>query len=391
MWIDRHGSLGHGENSYDNWVIRGKPRDTIGYPSLFYRGVALDGREDTEHLRRWIDQHGTLRGYDHWLKQRNLYLLTESLLRLDRISPREWAAKRQQLIRFIWRGAGFPATKTPHVVVKDISDTKYAGFDNLASIERVEVRMEFGVNSIIYLFHPRRPSERLLIYHAGHNQGFSAGRDTIQFFLRHGYAVAGFAMPLTGMNNRPLLETPSGTIPLQAHSDLRILESDDFSPMRFFVEPIPVFLNYVMGEYGYGLVAMVGLSGGGWTTTLAAALEPRITRSYPVAGTLPLYFKDFAFGRDYEQHHPGLYALANYPELYVLGTYGDERRQIQVLNRYDPCCFAGTGYVIYEEQVARTAQRIGPGSFTVFLDETHREHKVSDAALAVILSDLERP
>ena len=267
----------------------------------------------------------------------------------------------------------------------------YAGFDNLASIERIEVRMEFGVNSVVYLFHPRSPNGRLLIYHAGHHQDFYAGRDTIQFFLRHGYAVAGFAMPLTGMNNQPTLETPSGSIPLQMHSDLGVLESDDFSPLRFFVEPITVFLNYAVGEYSYDLVAMVGLSGGGWTTTLAAALESRIARSYPVAGSLPLYFKDFAFGRDYEQHHPDLYTLVNYPDLYVLSTYGGVRRQIQILNRYDPCCFDGTGYVIYEEQVSRTVKRVGNGSFSVFLDETHREHKISEAALAVILSDLERP
>ena len=116
--------------------------------------------------------------------------------------------------------------------------------------------------------------------------------------------------------------------------------------MRFFVEPITVFLNYAVEEYAYDLVAMVGLSGGGWTTTLYAALDPRIARSYPVAGTLPLYLES---GGDYEQTHPGLYALANYPELYVLGTYEGERRQIQVLNRYDPCCFGGTEYVLYEE------------------------------------------
>ena len=175
------------------------------------------------------------------------------------------------------------------------------------------------MNSIIYLFHPRSPNGRLLIYHQGHGGDFFLGRDTIHFFLRHGYAVAAFAMPLLGMNSQPTIETLAGSITLQEHGDLRVLESDVFSPMQFFFEPITVFLNYAVGEYAYDLVAMVGLSGGGWTTTLAAALDPRIERSYPVAGTRPLYFGD---GGDYEQTHPGLYALANYPELYVLGTYG---------------------------------------------------------------------
>ncbi len=359
-------------------------------PPPSYRGVALGDREDNADLRAWIDQHGGLghgsTGYDHWVGQRRL--LAAALLRLDRISTQELDEKRQRLIRFLWGEAELPVVKTPHSVVKGISDSRYAFLDNPASIDRIEIRMEFGVNSIIYLFHPRSPNGRLLIYHQGHGGDFFLGRDTIHFFLRHGYAVAAFAMPLLSMNVQPTIETLAGSITLQEHGDLRVLESDVFSPMQFFFEPITVFLNYAMGEYDYDLVAMVGLSGGGWTTTLAAALDPRIERSYPVAGTRPLYFGD---GGDYEQTHPGLYALANYPELYVLGTYGGARRQIQVLNRYDPCCFAGTEHVLYEEQVARTAQRVGNGSFSVFLDETHLEHKISEAALAVMLNDLERP
>ena len=107
-----------------------------------------------------------------------------------------------------------------------------------------------------------------------------------------------------------------------------------------------------------------------------------------MAGTLPLYIRP---SQHYEVAHSGLYALANYLELYVLGTYGEARRQLQVFNRYDPCCYMGTRHVLYEAQVARTARRLGNGSFSVFLDETHREHKISGVALAVILNDLERP
>jgi hypothetical protein len=34
---------------------------------------------------------------------------------------------------------------------------------------------------------------------------------------------------------------------------------------------------------------MFGLSGGGWSTTIAAALDPRITLSVPVAGSVPKF------------------------------------------------------------------------------------------------------
>ena len=41
---------------------------------------------------------------------------------------------------------------------------------------------------------------------------------------------------------------------------------------------------------------MAGLSGGGWTTTIASALDPRIVLSFPVAGSVPFAMRD---------EHPG--------------------------------------------------------------------------------------
>ena len=38
---------------------------------------------------------------------------------------------------------------------------------------------------------------------------------------------------------------------------------------------------------GYKHIVMAGLSGGGWTTTISAAIDPRITLSMPIAGSMP--------------------------------------------------------------------------------------------------------
>ena len=233
-WIDRFGTLGHSENSYDHWVSIGKPRNAARIDLAF------------------------------------------ALLRLDRTSAEELDEKRQRLISFIWKVAGYPAAKTPYSVTKDITDSRYADLTNLAGIDRIDVQMEFGVNSIIYLFHPRNSNGRLLVYHQGHDGDFFLGINTIQFFLQHGYAVAAFAMPLLGMNSQPAIQTSEGSVTLWGHGHLPALESDIFSPLKFFVEPIMVFLNYAIGEYRYDMVAMVGISGGGWTTALYAALDPRI-------------------------------------------------------------------------------------------------------------------
>ena len=44
---------------------------------------------------------------------------------------------------------------------------------------------------------------------------------------------------------------------------------------------------------GYKNIIMVGLSGGGWTTTLASALIPDITLSIPIAGSTPKWPTDY--------------------------------------------------------------------------------------------------
>ena len=69
--------------------------------------------------------------------------------------------------------------------------------------------------------------------------------------------------------------------------------------IRFFVEPVVLTINYAIGVLGYSSVLMMGKSGGGWTTTLAAALDPRIGASFAVAGSLPLRFQPRQW--DFEQ------------------------------------------------------------------------------------------
>ena len=134
---------------------------------------------------------------------------------------------------------------------------------------------------------------------------------------------------------------------------------------------------------------MVGISGGGWTTVLIAAIDPRIKCSYPVAGSFPIYLRASRDWGDYEQTVPNLYRVANYPELYVMGAYGSGRKQLQILNKYDSCCFAGVKYQTYEDTIRQAVMKLGEGGFEVLLDDTHKEHKISNYALTVILNDLD--
>jgi hypothetical protein len=60
-----------------------------------------------------------------------------------------------------------------------------------------------------------------------------------------------------------------------------------------------------------------------------------------------------------------------------------------VLNKYDNVCLAGDAYQTYEKEVKRAVARLGEGRFDVYLDDSHKGHKISRHALDVILDDLE--
>ena len=299
-------------------------------------------------------------------------------------SESELLARRAELIRYIWGSRGLP-WQSPTLITENITDSDFSSLDNLKRIDQLTVVMAHGVNSIVYLFHPERDNHKLMIYHQGHRGGFLLGKETIAYFLGKGYSVAAFAMPLLGMNNQPVVELPRfGRLRLHTHDHLRYLDTATFSSLRFFLEPVAVLLNYVGQEHDFQSVSMTGVSGGGWTTTLYAAVDPRVAYSYPVAGTLPLYLSSEVEIGDYEESLPEFYRIANYPELYLLGSYSQDRHQVQILNYSDPCCFGGIGYLSYETVVAQALAALGPGRFEVYLDTTHHDHAISETARLVI-------
>jgi hypothetical protein len=166
------------------------------------------------------------------------------------------------------------------------------------------------------------------------------------------------------------------------------------SPLQFFLEPVAQALNYIQSKYPdtYHDFNMVGLSGGGWTTTVYSALDPRITLSFPVAGSLPLDLPMGRGERDTEQNLAAFYDLAGYRDLYIMGSFGPHRRQTQILNRKDNCCFVPPEQVAFDYacQIQSKLSSLGPGAFTLDYDDTSTSHQISLAALStVILRTLE--
>ena len=292
---------------------------------------------------------------------------------------------QNNLIEFIWKQETLPQNNSINLE-KNIVSQQYSELSNLESIDKLTIEMEHGINSIGYLFKPSVSNDELIIYHQGHRGDFIEGKQTIAYFLEKNYTVIAFSMPLLGMNSQPVVDIPQfGKIKIQSHNQMELLETKTFSPIKFFVEPIILAINYLEKNYNFDSYHMVGISGGGWTTTLVAAIDDRISQSFSVAGSYPMFLRSDTknFG-DYEQHNLELYKIANYLDLYVLASVGDDRKFIQIFNMYDPCCFGGTAFEEYEEHIITTVENFDNGYFKVYLDDTHKEHKISDHTLEII-------
>jgi hypothetical protein len=143
---------------------------------------------------------------------------------------------------------------------------------------------------------------------------------------------------------------------------------------------------------------MVGVSGGGGVTSMAAAIDPRIRLSFPVAGSAPLYSRnrDLASVGDAEQYYVPLYAediaadgtgggVATWLEIYALGGYGAGRKQIMVTNLFDPCCFSGKFADTFRNIVASKVGALGAGTWEYHRDTTSTAHEISVNTLDTIV------
>ena len=297
--------------------------------------------------------------------------------------------KRLSLIQYIWKTSELPTTSTFQINT-EISDIRFENLKNLEKIDQFSIVMDNGVISSPYLFHSQTSNGTLIIYHQGHKGDFVHGSELIQTFLVNGYDVIAFSMPLMGSNNQPIIDHPNfGKIRLSSHNHLRLLESDDFSPIKYFLEPITISLNYIDQEYDYLSYSMIGISGGGWTSTLYSAIDDRISKSFSVSGSYPIYLRSDAknFG-DYEQTLPELYTISNYLELYVMSSFGENRLHVQFFTENDPCCFSGTNFESYKEIISQKILTLNEGTFMIYLDKTHNEHKISEYAIEKILEHL---
>jgi hypothetical protein len=262
------------------------------------------------------------------------------------------------------RIAAFGSSQLPNVlptVVRDVDDPRFA---YAARIDRLTVTLPRGFTSVAYDLWPRAWNGRVMIFHNGHNQDLDYSSRVLRWFLARGWRVVSMAMPLAGQNVAPGFPREDG------HDQLARLDH----PLGVFLVPVVAVVNYS------GADVMMGLSGGGWTTVVTTAVDPRIRRSYSVAGSIPWPWRCLP-GRpgcaaDLEQR-----IIPSYMRLYEFGS-DPPRRQMALYNLDDPCCFGGLSSRVWAPRVR--------GNFRAIVDTSSNRHEVTRFHLHAITNDLSR-
>jgi hypothetical protein len=330
-------------------------------------------------------------------------------------------ALRQRIIKYFWADGKLPLkelpsvsavpltpelertleTRVPERWVKSPSEPIIPGL--VGRVEKLVVNVDFDYHSTAYLLYPTNAvdSARLLIIHQGHQGGVMDGiGDLANRALAEGFQVLLMQMPMAGWNTDNVLNLHTGKVTIvnrgsiiDDHTRLvAAVEGQGGSALRFFVEPAIVCVNYFVRQNPkHGIIAMAGLSGGGWTTDLVPAIDTRISVSIPVAGSCPWYCqRPVPPGTprgDGEQSLPAMWEkTASYLDVYILAGYGEGRKRIQVLCEFDSLCIAAVaGSKTYKRALSRVMKALGAGESDVVVDRNEQNHRISKWAIENVI------
>lgn len=324
--------------------------------------------------------------------------------------------RRTSLINFIWGQGTLPTTQAAVQATTEVCQT--SGLPNLASTTQLRAAMPNSKEAFACHLRPTQSNGRLVILHHGHGCKLADGSGdfddnaygmyrTAQHLLSDGFGVLYVHMPYfrpgdcAGNATSAADGTPLGGS-TNPHPALVAVVPSTGSSLQFFLGGVLQALNKVASLNLYQEYNMVGLSGGGWTTTWYAALDPRIKTSFVMSGAMPFQFW-IGPGND-EQDNAGYYnGRTGYKDLFLMAT-DQGRRQVHVLRRHDGCCFNQSWNLAsgnwadnvhaYETDIRTIEAGIpGSGTFRLEIDETAptpASHTISRYGVTgVILAELE--
>jgi hypothetical protein len=181
---------------------------------------------------------------------------------------------------------------------------------------------------VITWFEPWVPNGAIAIYHEGHGgEATEIGAETISWLLARGWSVVSLNMPRV------------------SHMHFRDLHAGDTNPAWRMLYGIGQVTEWIHRSWAPGrdpVVVAIGRSGGGWSTLLYGALDPRIDATVVASGFEPLTQRLMADGADigdWEQTAPSVFGVLDYTDIVRMAA---NRPLLVTYNKWDGCCFRKT-------------------------------------------------
>lgn len=328
-------------------------------------------------------------------KAQPLWSLNEPLSGMTISTPDDALLKRKQLIQTIW---GAPTPQLPYVVNTFPGNGNggelapaYFGRTPATSIW-LSFTMENNVWARTY-YATFTDSTCLMIINGGHGEGF------FNYQNLTGFNIAGVdalvkqisakpcdvilnSMPLQG-ENRFAASYVNINPDINTHDQLALLKPAVGSPLKYFFGPVLSTLNYALSQRSYDKIGAVGISGGGWETSMLAAIDPRIQRSYSVAGSVPLTYRAIAPEGDWEQYNVPI----DYLDIYAMSVAETGHKSFLFYNSKDPCCFQTNAITPWAEPLTKAIANF-PSKLGIYISYSSATHDIQPEMAKFIINDL---
>lgn len=260
-----------------------------------------------------------------------------------------------------------------------------------------DVKMSHGIDSKIHHFKAKGESKNWLICIASDSERAAEPcQQHAEMVTSANIHLLGISLPLQGNNSQPMLSVGKEMIQLTMHDQLKFLSY----PLQYFITPVEEAINQIyreeydineateMKQFPGLKIGIFGMESGGWVATLAAAVNTRITHSYPVSASYPLFLRsgeERDWG-DFEETYPPLVTQLGYLDLYLMGSAGKGRKQKQFILKYNDCCFSGTKSETYTPLLrSKSAELLG--EFDLVLDDKMVNKTIPTRITKAIVND----
>lgn len=314
---------------------------------------------------------------------------------------------RAAVVKDLWPSTGQLPRGLPTKVEDHSAGTPHDGWplpevQRLARTQRIAItdrlaETDSAFVNYAYRFmveeHPGRLN-RLVIVHQGHGEpGSNLVDETVAQFLVNGFDVLYCGMPLVGGNAGPDVHHQAAVVQGCVHDCFGHLERPGFNPLSLLLNQLPTAIDTAIQLNGdsYDDLTMIGISGGGYTTTLYAAVDVRINTSISVAGTMPHELRNQGDWGWEDAEQQSIFSICTFPQIYVLCSTSEQnnvRRHFQFYNMHDAVFGAIDGrYSHYVDHVARKAAELG-GYFGCFIDAYSDRHHITSSMRKQLLTIL---